>query len=189
MKDKLYELSKLILCLLIFFFIGDISIMLLKIFNFDILNNTKYTVIFQFILSLILLIVFTIIYFKTIKNDFKKIKKDAIKNIKYIIKMFLVFMIVKYVVSFISALIMVLLGFDANSMTSVNQNLIETYVKTFPILMLFSTAIFAPFYEEILFRIGFKKVIKNKYLFVLISGFLFGILHVFPLDDGVSLLL
>ena len=36
---------------------------------------------------------------------------------------------------------------------------------------------------------GFKKVIKNKILFVLISGFIFGIMHIFPLSDGVDLTL
>ena len=32
--------------------------------------------------------------------------------------------------------------------------------------------------EELVFRMGFKKIFKNKYLFILISGLVFGGLHV-----------
>ena len=55
--------------------------------------------------------------------------------------------------------------------------------------MAISTSLFAPIYEEFLFRLGFRKVLGNNMLFVIISGVLFGLLHIFPLDDGVSLTL
>lgn len=217
MKKRVYELLKLVVCLLFFFFIGDIITFFLKLFGININNlSNNGVVIYQFGVSLIMVIYIFIIYYKNIKKDFRrfknnntltyemkvstsreKIKKEEIlkvkssikKNIAYIIKTFFIFMVVKYIVSFISVLIMVLLGFNTSSMTSVNQNLIQTYLKTSPILMFFTTAIFAPFYEEVLFRLGFRKVIKNKYLFIIISGVVFGILHVFPLEDGVDILL
>ena len=84
---------------------------------------------------------------------------------------------------------MTVLNFDTSSMTSVNQNLIEIYVKTSPFLMVVSTAFLAPFYEEVLFRLGINKVLNNKCLFIVISGMIFGLLHVFPLEEGVTLAL
>lgn len=190
MKEKIYNLLKLLLCFIFFFCIGDIFSYVLGIFGIDVTKfSNKVLVIYQFIMSFIIFIVLFFTYKKTIKKDYESFRKEKNKNITYIIKMFVIFMIVKYLVSFISVLIMTLLNFDTSSMTSVNQNLIESYVKASPILMLISTAIFAPFYEEVLFRLGFKKVFKNKYIFVILSGMIFGLMHVFPLEDGIPLML
>lgn len=190
MKEKIYNLLKLLLCFILFFCIGDVFSYVLGIFDIDVTKfNNKTLVIYQFIMSFIIFIVLFFIYKKIIKKDYKSFRKEKNKNITYIIKMFVIFMIVKYLVSFISVLIMTLLNFDTSSMTSVNQNLIESYVKSSPILMLISTAILAPFYEEVLFRLGFKKVIKSKYVFVILSGMIFGLMHVFPLEEEIPLML
>lgn len=190
MRERVYFILKLLLCFILFFCIGDMATYILKIFgiNIELLSN-KALVIYQFVVSLIMFIVLFIVYNKSIKKDFKEFRKDLNKNIIYIIKMFVIFMIVKYIVSFISVLIMTLLKFDTSSMTSINQELIEAYVKTSPILMVISTAILAPFYEETLFRLGMKKVFKIEYLFVIISGVIFGLMHIFPLEEGVTLVL
>lgn len=190
MKEKIYSLLKLSLCFIIFFCIGDIFSYILNVFNIYVSKfSNKTLVIYQFVISFIIFMALLLTYRKTIKKDFEKFRKEKNKNITYIIKIFVIFMIVKYIVSFISILIMTLLNFDTSSMTSVNQNLIESYIKASPLLMLFSTAILAPFYEELLFRLGFKKVFKNKYIFITLSGMIFGLMHVFPLENGISLLL
>lgn len=190
MREKIYLLLKLLLSFIFFFFIGDIATYLLKLFDINIeLLSDKSLVIYRFIMSLIMFVVLFIIYRKSIKNDFKEFRQDIYINIVYIIKMFLIFIVVKYIVSFISVLIMMILKYDISSITSVNQTLIESYVKASPVLMVISTAILAPFYEEILFRLGVKKVLKNKYFFIVISGMVFGLMHVFPLDDGITLVL
>ena len=191
MKKKIYELLKLLLCLLFFFFFPNFFVIILNFLGIDVVKfNGIGTATYQFIITIIMAFVFACSYFKEIKKDFKKFfNKNIIKNILYIIKMFIIFMLIKYVVSFISAFIMMALGFDISNMTSINQSMIEEYVKAAPILMFITTAILAPIYEEILFRIGFKRNIKNRFLFIIISGSLFGLLHIFPLDDGVSLLL
>ncbi len=188
MRERLYLLLKLLLCFLLFFCIGDITTFILKLFgvNVELLNN-KGLVIYQFVVSFVMFVVLFVVYNNSIKQDMKEFKRDINKNITYIIKMFILFMIVKYIVSFVSVLIMTLLNYDTSSITSVNQNLIEAYIKTSPFLMMISTAFFAPFYEEVLFRMGMKKVFKNKYIFIILSGMLFGLMHIFPLDEGISL--
>lgn len=190
MKEKVYSLLKLLLCFIFFFCISDITSYILSLFNIDVANfSNKVLVLYQFIMSFIIFIALFLTYKAIIKKDFEEFIKEKNKNITYIIKMFVIFMIVKYIVSFISVVIMTILRFDTSSMTSVNQNLIEAYVKTAPILMLISTSILAPFYEETLFRLGFKKVFKNKYVFIILSGLIFGLMHVFPLENGVPLVL
>ena len=48
--------------------------------------------------------------------------------------------------------------------------------------MLISTSILAPFVEESIFRLGLRSVIKEKYLFIAISGLVFGFMHIFPTE-------
>ena len=128
------------------------------------------------------------VYFKDIKKDFKRFFDSPNKSISYVIKIFIIFIIIKYLVGLISVLVCMLLKLDTNTITSVNQELIKKYVKTYPLLMIISTSILAPFYEECLFRMGIRKVIKNRFIYIIVSGSLFGLLHVFPLDEGISVL-
>lgn len=190
MKNKIKDILKLIICCILFLLIGDIVNIFMGVIGININEiSNKGKVIYQFVLSLIMFLVLFVLYFKNIKEDFFDIKKNFSKNVRKIIKLFFVFMIIKFLVSLVSTIIMTLLGFDTNSMTSVNQNIIEGLINASPILMFISTAFLAPFYEEFLFRLGIGKVIKSKWLFIIISGTIFGLLHVFPLDEGISLML
>ena len=58
-----------------------------------------------------------------------------------------------------------------------------------PIMMLISAAFLAPIVEEGIFRLAFRKVINNKYLFMIISGLLFGFMHIFPTELPMSVAL
>ncbi len=190
MKEKIFNILKLIFCLICFFLTGTFIIYCLKILKVDLTNiSLKAEVFLQFIISLFIMLIFIIVYRSDIKKDFNVLKKNKSKYISYIIKMFILFFIIKYLVTFLSAIIIQFLNYDIESVSSMNQTLIEEYLKQSPILMAISCAILAPFYEEVLFRLGLKKVIKNKYIFVIISGSIFGLMHVFPLEEGVTLTL
>lgn len=188
MKDKIYNILKLLICLVFFFSISNITSFILKIFNIHKDNiSTYYVVLYQFIVSFIMFILLFILYYKTFKKDYKSFKKNISKNITYIIKTFIIFITVKYLIGVISSLIMILCGFELDNIVSNNQEMIMEYVKSAPILMAFSMSILGPFYEEGIFRLGFRKVFNNKWAYIIISGSLFGLLHVFPLSDGVTL--
>lgn len=187
MKEKLINIGRLLFGFVCFFYISVAAGFVLKLFNINAkeLSIGKLAII-EFVMSAIMFLFLIISYHSFIKKDFNDFKKNLNKNITYIIKIFVIFMVVKYLISVLATLLMMALGYDVSSVTSQNQKLIEEYVKSSPVLMVISTAFLAPFYEEILFRMGIKKVISNKYLFVIISGLLFGLLHVFPLD-GIPL--
>ena len=189
MKNKLINIIKLLVCMVVFFSIGDISKFILSIFNISVTNlNNKELVIYQFILSTVLFIIFILMYFEDYKKDYKKLKKDFKNNISYIIKMFIILLIVKELAGFLSSALIVILKYDTSLLISENQKLIEEFVKNFPILMFISSGLLGPFYEEGLFRLGIKKVINNKYLFIVLSGTIFGLMHIFPLSDGIPYL-
>lgn len=190
MKDKLKEFIKLLFSLLCFYGIGYVITFILKLFNISTKDlSPLWMMILELLLALIVSSIVMAVYYKEVKKDFGHFKKNLDKNITYIIKMFLIFMVVKYIISVLSVLLMMGIGYDTTSMTSANQSTIEEYVKSFPWIMVFTTSFVAPLYEETLFRLGFKKVIKNKIAFILISGFIFGLMHIFPLAEGVDLIL
>ena len=59
-----------------------------------------------------------------------------------------------------------------------NEQTVQSMISSLPWLMLINAGILAPINEEIIFRKSFKNVIKNKWIFVLVSGFVFGLMHV-----------
>ena len=64
------------------------------------------------------------------------------------------------------------------STISGNESSIRKLIETAPIYMIYSTIIYAPIVEEIIFRKSVKNVFNNKYLFIIISGVIFGVLHI-----------
>ena len=60
-----------------------------------------------------------------------------------------------------------------------NEQTVQSYISYLPWLMLINAGIIAPFCEEIVFRKCFKDIFKNsKWAFVIMSGFVFGLMHV-----------
>lgn len=181
MKDNVKNIFKLIISFVLFF---NLSLVIAYIFklvgiNYSNFNYIDYACLNTFI-ELIMFVVVLLFYKKYLKKDlvlFKLNKKDYIKKI---ISYFLIFLIVKYGVALFSSLLLVMLGSDL--VTSENQETVVTLAKTLPFMMMISTSLLAPFVEEGIFRLGIKKVINNKYLFILVSGLIFGFMHIFPTE-------
>ena len=186
-KERIIYIIKLIICFLLFYFIGDIARWVLNLFNIKITNST--VILLQVICSSLILCLLLFLYKKDIKIELNKLKKNKEKIVGYILKMFLIFMVVKFLVGVISAILLLAFNMDIESLNSVNQSTIEMLAKESPLLIFISSSILAPIYEELLFRLGIKKVINNKYIFIITSGLIFGLLHIFPLSDGITLTL
>ena len=59
-----------------------------------------------------------------------------------------------------------------------NENSVQSMIDVSPIIMLVCAGIVAPIIEELTFRQAFRDIFKNKWLFILSSGIIFGGLHV-----------
>ena len=181
MKDNVKNIFKLIISFVLFF---NLSLVIAYIFklvgiNYSDFNYIDYACLNTFI-ELIMFVVVLLFYKKYLKKDlvlFKLNKKDYINKI---ISYFLIFLVVKYGVALFSSLLLVMLGSDL--VTSENQEAVVTLAKKLPFMMMISTSLLAPFVEEGIFRLGIKKVINNKYLFILVSGLIFGFMHIFPTE-------
>ena len=69
---------------------------------------------------------------------------------------------------------------------SENEDTIRQLIKTMPIYISFSTIIYAPFVEELIYRKCFRGLISNKYLFVILSGLVFGLMHVISGNQNIN---
>ena len=90
--------------------------------------------------------------------------------------------LIGFLVMIISNIVIVLFFKNASAN---NEEAVRTLIDKAPLYMIFSVSIYAPFVEEIIFRKGIKDSVMafsnnkfTKYLFILISGILFGSMHV-----------
>lgn len=188
MKKKIKYLFIFIICFTMF---TNLSSAILYILNYIGLDITKFDYIdqtyYSTIMEIIYLSVIVLLYRKCLKKDlilFKLNKKDYLNKI---INYFIIFITIKFTSSIIESFISIILGQNIN--TSINQNTIEILFKKSPLVMAIDCIILAPFVEECIFRLGLKKIINNKYIFITISGLLFGLMHIFPTNLPYSIAL
>lgn len=188
MKEKIFNLIKLLAVLFIFFNIGYVVSFIFTTLGFELENfsflDSTYA---DALISVILFLITLFLYYKYFKKDFSKFKLDLNKNIKKCIKLFGIILLVKLGASVITSILAAIL--NVNFAQSDNQNMLENLIKVAPILMLISSVVIAPFIEEGVFRLGFRKVIEKPILYVLISGLVFGLIHVFPTEHSILLAL
>ena len=188
MKEKIINVFKLLFSFLLFSYSSLIIVFVLKRFNIDITNfGLLGKTLLNLFLSIFLTIVLILLYYKDVKKDFLEFKVNFRSKVIFILKVFLMFMLIKFLASYVSVIISDI--FNIEVVTSENQSSINEILGQYPILMSLSAVCLAPLYEEILFRLGFKKCINNKWLFIIISGTLFGLIHIFPTDLSLGVAL
>ena len=101
---------------------------------------------------------------KDFKNNYKKYLKIAIK-----------YWTIGLCIMYIGNL---LLHTFSPSKEAINENNVQGLIIASPILAMILTTIFAPINEEIIFRKSIQDIFKNKYIFIIVSGLIFGGLHV-----------
>lgn len=180
MKIKIKEIIKFILIFLLYLLYSDIIIIILTKLGVNIKalpNNLKITI--MFLINLSLMIMLFIFYSKSIKENLKDLKlnfKSYIKdNFKYYVIGLLIMIISNIIISFFV---------EGNS---TNETLIREYINIMPIYMIFSSCIYAPFTEEMVFRKSLRNCFNNKVLYILLSGLIFGSMHLLSASSLVEL--
>ncbi len=140
--------------------------------------KVTYLVAYEILMIAIMLL----LYYNLFKKDLADMKKN---HKKYYSKYFKYYLIA-FAIMMISNLTIVLL---LNKDISTNETLIRDTFKISPFYIYFSGIIFAPIVEETVFRGCVRKILTNKYLYVIVSGLLFGFAHISGYITGVSDLL
>lgn len=177
------KIIKNILILLSYFLYDAIFIVIAEMFGFNYFKTSRGNqLLFSLITSLIFILFLFCVYRHEIKNEFKDFKENGKKHLK------------KYVIYYIIGVIaMGLSNLIIQSITktnlSANEENVRNLIQDYPIYMSIISVITAPIIEEFIFRKSFKNIFKLKYLFIIISGFIFGILHVADFSNISQILL
>ena len=178
------NLKGLIITLIVFvlFYYSSLS-QLIPIIIFDLdLNNLSgnWQVILSMFSNILLLIILFLIFRKELIKEFKIFKNKFLDNIDTGIKYWLVGLAVMMISNMI-------INFVLNLGQAANEQAVQEMISYSPWIMLINAGLIAPIIEEIIFRKCFKNTFPNKYLFIILSGLVFGSMHVIgnitsPLD-------
>lgn len=190
MNEKVKNIGKLIISILLFFYLATILVLIIRGVGISLEGSNKlHIVIIDFAVSGLLSVILMLLNFDLIKDGIKKISskygKSILRFLKTVIIAFLIMYVVKIIAAQIDIFLLTLCGLSEES-TVENQALIEELLASAPAMMIISTSIFAPIEEELLFRGAIRKVIKNKKVFIVVSGLIFGLMHV---TGSITLLL
>lgn len=157
-----------IFCL--FYFSSLFQLIPIWLFNIHSLEGStgSYLSLFS---NLILFGILLWIYFPDIKKDFLDFKKNFNQYLDTGFKWWLIGVIVMVVAN--SLILFLLPEAQAN-----NEESVQSVIHAAPWISLISIGFIGPFIEEMVFRKSFREVFTDKWLFVLMSGLIFGSLHV-----------
>lgn len=173
MKKLDYKPVIYLTIVLLIFYCSALSILIpIYLFNIDIKNcsDVVYNTL-RVIPNITEAFLLILLYKNYLKKDFIDFKKNFGKYsdiaIKYWGVGFVIMMASNIIISFLSPVEI-----------ASNEQGVREIISAVPILSLFSICIMAPIAEELTFRKSFKDCFNSKWLFVLISGIVFGFLHV-----------
>ena len=173
MKKENLKQPILGLCVVISYFIYSyyqtvpLSLLGINYYNLNMFDKIVYLMVNELIYLLILFF----IYRKEYIRDFK----DYIKNFKNYMPKYMEYWALAFSLMLISNFFIVTLF--PNSVAT-NQEAINNILVQAPFYMIVSAVLFAPFLEETIFRFSFRKIFKNDLVFIILSGLVFGGLHV-----------
>lgn len=182
------DILKVLLSFIIFFYIGSIAVLICRGFlNIDFKSKPIYVLVLEAIVELIIGVIAFFLYKDLFKKSIKKIKENRL-NLKKIGEVLILGYVTVMGCNFLVTTCGLVIGnlFGIESLKSDNQLLIENLRNLSPFLMFISACILAPVVEETIFRGGIGKVIKNKKVFITVSGLIFGLMHV---TESMTLLL
>ncbi len=173
-QDKLVNLIKRILkavlCFGIFYFSGYFQYIPIFLFKITKITPHTYTALSLFS-NLMAAILIGILYFKDLKNELKRFishwKEDLDIGLKYWVLGLFIMMVSNMIINVFST-----------EHIAGNEKAVQSMIESLPWMMLINAGFIAPFVEEITFRKTFKTIIENKWAYALISGIIFGGMHV-----------
>lgn len=153
-----------------YFILSDLPVFILDALNINYKEwSSTLKNLFNIGSELIIILVIFFILHKTIiphvKEFFSKPKYYLSNYIKY----WFIALGLMYVANFILILI--------NGDIAANEQGVRSLLIENPILTIILASIEAPILEELVFRLSLYKIIKHKYMFIILSGLIFGGMH------------
>lgn len=130
-----------------------------------------------YVVYIVIFLIVLLVNFKDIKNDLSMFIKHKNKYIPFVLRRYFIMIGIMIVVA-------IPIVFLNSGKVSTNQQVLNDMFKKVPIVTLLLSTLYAPFVEENIFRLSLSKILKNKTIFIIVSGFLFGTLHM--IDKFIS---
>lgn len=171
------------LSLIVFNYLPIVIILLLMaVFNMNFSDGDYFSLsVLNCVASCAIAIAILVINYNLIKEGIKKARETYKTSVvlKFLKNAFIV-LVILYLVRFVGGYISELLAtlFNLESTTIDNQTSIESLLGSAPAMMIISACIFAPISEELIFRGSFREAIKNKRVYITVSGLTFGLSHI-----------
>ena len=171
-EKKFWEVIKTICIFILFFASGYIQLFFFHLFHLSKDSLTpKMKIILSTLSSLVLVVIFFLIYRKELIKEFKIYKNKLLENFDISVKWWMIGIFIM-----ISSTIIINLVFHGTGAN--NEKAVQDMISIAPWLMIINAGILAPFNEEIVFRKSLRNIISNKWLFAFLSFLLFGGAHV-----------
>lgn len=177
------KIIKNVLVFLLYFVYIKVYLFLMEKAGMPLTNFSLPTrVIILFTLNIVFIAFLFILYKDELKTDFKDFKKNWKKYLKKYVNYYMIGLI-------LMAISNIVLQHLLSIKISGNEEAVEDLIKIVPFYMLFQSVIYAPFVEEMIFRKVIRNVISNGKLFVIISGVVFGVVHISDFSDYKQILM
>ena len=134
--------------------------------SFSLVNKCVSLIVIDITFMFILYLIFR----KELNREFSRYVKNFNKYFSFGFKWWIIGLIVMMGSNFI---IQSILGVS----TATNENYVQDALSKMPVYIVFSSCIMAPFAEEIIFRKALRKMFNNDFLFIVMSGIIFGFVH------------
>lgn len=137
-------------------------------------NFTMTQKIIYLIIADVLFLIFLIYLYRfDIKNFNDYFKKNFLNNFKHSSLYWIIGLGIMFISNYI-------IYFLTDGALTTNEENVRSLIDLAPWYMVFELIIYAPITEELIFRKSIKETCQHKYLYIFLSGFIFGGLHVFP---------
>lgn len=174
-KIKKYDFKNAllgILAIVAYFLLNSIQLLPFKLAGVDINQlSTTIKIAYLLIYELLMMAIIILIFSKKIKRDFN----DLLKNHKEYYSEYMKFWLIGLGVMLVSNSFII---FGLGNEIAENENAVRALFKISPLYIYLSSVIFAPVVEELVFRQGIRNILGRNIVFIIVSGMLFGGLHV-----------
>lgn len=161
MIKKFRELTIFIIAMLLYFVWPYFTQCIIN----RVLASGTNTIYLTFASNMIISLIIIGIYKDELKEDLSKFNAHFFKNTFYVLKWALISLTMFLIVNQIIYMLI-------PNINQENTNIILSMFKDNKILLFINTFIFYSVVEELVFKFPFKKMLSNKWLFIIITGFL-----------------
>ena len=167
----------------IYFLVSSIEVPFLNLLGLDYTTmSTTFKVFYLIIFGIITMCLIMLVLNKKISKDIKNMKLNHKEYFKKYFKFWLISIGIMMISNFF-------INFVIGEGVAGNEETLREMFKISPIYIFFSSVIYAPVVEELVFRQGIRNIIPNKIIFIFVSGIVFGGLHVIGSYSGPADLL